>query len=160
MTEQEFWALVEAARQQNPEEFHVALEQLLAALDPPSIVTFDQLYARAFHSAYTWALWGAAYVLQGGCSDDGFTYFRHGLIAAGEAIFKRAVADPDSLALLEQPPTEYEEYGYAADRVYHQKTSSDLPRWTWPTDPAGERWNFDDVEEGARRLPRLSKRYG
>ncbi|MFC9245678.1 DUF4240 domain-containing protein [Streptomyces sp. NPDC057136] len=43
-------------------------------------------------------LWAAAYVINGGCSDDGFDYFRGWLIAQGREVFERTAADPDALA--------------------------------------------------------------
>ena len=49
-------------------------------------------------SAYCWSLWGAAYVINGGCSDDPFVDFRASLISRGRQVFERALSDPDSLA--------------------------------------------------------------
>ena len=47
-------------------------------------------------------LWGAAYLINGGCSDDGFDHFRGWLMTQGREVFARAVAEPDSLAELPQ----------------------------------------------------------
>ncbi|MFF5497583.1 DUF4240 domain-containing protein [Streptomyces aquilus] len=38
--------------------------------------------------------------MNGGCSDDGFDYFRGWPIAQGREDFERATADPDALAEL------------------------------------------------------------
>ena len=38
--------------------------------------------------AYSWPLWGAAYVINGGCSDDTFTDFRAALISRGRQAFE------------------------------------------------------------------------
>lgn len=43
-------------------------------------------------------LWAAGYLINDGCSDDGFEYFRAWLIAQGREVFERVVADPDALA--------------------------------------------------------------
>jgi hypothetical protein len=48
--------------------------------------------------SYRWDLWGAAYLINGGCSDDGFDYFRGWLLSQGRAIWQATLADPDSLA--------------------------------------------------------------
>ncbi len=48
--------------------------------------------------AYAWPVWGAAYLVEGGCSDDAFMDFRDGLVLAGRATFERTLADPDTLA--------------------------------------------------------------
>jgi hypothetical protein len=42
--------------------------------------------------------WGAAYLANGGCSDDGFDYFRGWLIGQGRKVYETVLADPDSLA--------------------------------------------------------------
>jgi Protein of unknown function (DUF4240) len=59
---------------------------------------FEVQHRQAFADSYDWGLWGAAYVIDGGCSDDGFDYFRAYLISRGRAVFEAAMADPDSLA--------------------------------------------------------------
>jgi len=73
--------------------------------------------------AYRWDLWGAAYIIGGGCSDDGFIDFQYGLIAKGREIYESALANPDSLADLAIPgeiPNEL--FGYVADNVYEDLT--------------------------------------
>src|SRR5271169_5861141 len=57
-------------------------------------VLFDSMMDRA----YSYGLWGAAYVIHGGCGDDAFTDFRASLISRGKEAFERAIRDPDSLA--------------------------------------------------------------
>jgi hypothetical protein len=48
--------------------------------------------------AYRWDLWAAAYVINGGASDDGFEYFLGWLMAQGRTRWEATLADPDSLA--------------------------------------------------------------
>jgi hypothetical protein len=48
--------------------------------------------------AYRWDLWAAAYVINGGASDDGFEYFLGWLMAQGRTRWEATRADPDSLA--------------------------------------------------------------
>jgi hypothetical protein len=48
--------------------------------------------------SYRNLLWAAAYLINGGCSDDGFESFRCWLIVQGRTVFERSVADPDTLA--------------------------------------------------------------
>jgi hypothetical protein len=45
--------------------------------------------------AYPWDLWGAAFVINGGCSDDGCERFRARLIMQGRDVFERALDDPE-----------------------------------------------------------------
>ena len=48
--------------------------------------------------SYRSSLWAAVYVINGGCSHDGFDYFRGWLMLQGRETFGQAVADPGSLA--------------------------------------------------------------
>ena len=81
--------------------------------------------------AYTWDLWGAAYLINGGCSDDGFAYFRSWLISRGRAAYEEAVRDPDSLADLVDPDRddyEFEDLWGLALVVYEERTGEDHRR--------------------------------
>lgn len=74
-------------------------------------------------------LWGAAYVLHGGASDDGFEYFQRWLISKGRDFFEAVVSDLDSLSglLADDPggPCEFEEFAYVAGKVWQEKTGID-----------------------------------
>jgi hypothetical protein len=65
------------------------------------VADFEGYHELAFADSYDWGLWGAACVINGGCSDDCFDYFRAYLISRGREVFEAAVADPDSLASVE-----------------------------------------------------------
>ena len=75
--------------------------QLVAALGQRSVVEvldWDRIQDELWVESYRRDLWGAAYLINGGCSDDGFDYFRGWLLGQGQAIWQAALADPDSLA--------------------------------------------------------------
>jgi Protein of unknown function (DUF4240) len=55
----------------------------LELLAPEEIVSFAPHFSRRMAEGYRWDLWGLAYQFNGGCSDDGFVYFRCWLLAAG-----------------------------------------------------------------------------
>jgi Protein of unknown function (DUF4240) len=57
------------------------LEERLRQLPPRQIVDFQRTRRRLDEQAYTWDLWGAAYVIEDGCSDDCFRDFRAYLIS-------------------------------------------------------------------------------
>jgi hypothetical protein len=121
--------------------------------------------------SYTNPLWAAAYLINGGCSDDGFEYFRGWLIAQGRVTFERIVANPDALAELpfvyasatEGLDLDGEEVLNIAWNAHITATGEQLPvdafTIRYPElDPA---WNFDfdNRDEMARRLPRLAALY-
>jgi hypothetical protein len=105
-------------------------------------------------------VWGAAYLIHGGCSDDGFADFRAGLIALGRTRYEDAVAKPDSLAAIPavETLTLFEGFQYGPREVISEREIvAKLERHR--TDrPAGRAWK-DDAELAAR-FPRLWKRFG
>jgi hypothetical protein len=123
---------------------------------------------------YRYDLWAAAYLIGGGCSDDGFIDFRAGLIAQGCDWYQKAAASPDSLA--DHPavadaghprcdnPLFYEEVSYAASRAFERVSGDEHAFWDalgarGPRDllaVMGEDFDFDDDQEMRRRLLRLS----
>lgn len=161
MDKETFWELLEGL---DPETAGGELAARLDALEAEVIAAFQHHFDEEHARGYTWPLWGAAYLMEGGCSDDGFEYFRYGLISRGRKIFESALADPDSLAVLldEDDFLSNEEFGYVAREVYENKTGNEIPRdgAGHPADPAGEDWDFDDEELCAARLPKLWAKFG
>jgi hypothetical protein len=164
MTEPQFWDLFATAQQQagdaeayvndGPEILQAILEQLPAA----EIAAFDLIFNRKYFAAYRWDLWGAAYVIGGGCSDDGFMDFRSELISRGQAVYETALANPESLADVEPSIEGLEGWQYVAGRAYEKKTGQRLPdieeRQT--EEPAGRHW---EEEELPTLFPRLSAKF-
>lgn len=62
------------------------------------VVAFQQLLDQYMAESDRWTIMGAAVLINAGCSDDGFDYFRGWLIGQGRAVYEAAVRDPDSLA--------------------------------------------------------------
>jgi hypothetical protein len=163
MDDEEFWSLVEAARDasdDNVDDRPGALEQLLMGRQPDEVQDFQDFYDEMLRRAHRWDLWGAAYLMNGGCSDDGFRYFRDWLISEGRRVFEAALADPDSLAELPRlDGFELEDFGYVASDVYQQITGNDLEPALFEEsgDPAGEQWEEDELPA---MFPRLAEKYG
>jgi hypothetical protein len=158
----EFWRLNEALP---PDGAEKVLEQRLRRLSPEEIVSYQHHFYKAFTSAYRWQLWGAAYLMDGGCSDDGFMDFRYGLIACGRIVFEAALADPDSLAdmsILDGVYIPNESFGYVVQRVYKDMTGSEMPDSgvDFPDAPAGDEWDFDDDSQNMAMLPKLWAKFG
>jgi Protein of unknown function (DUF4240) len=123
---------------------------------------------------YRYDLWAVAYLIGGGCSDDGFIDFRAGLIAQGREWYQKAAASPDSLAdhpavadarhSLCDNPLFYEEVNYAASTAFQRVSGEEHAFWDalearGPGDcltVIGEAFDLDDDQEMRRRLPRLS----
>jgi hypothetical protein len=170
MDETEFWELVDSTREAaegDPEDQADLLVERLTALDPESVLDFARHFEARYNRAYRWDLWGAAWVLLDGASDDAFDFFRCWLIGQGREVFEGAVHDPDALAgLLEDFDEEIdgdgEELGYAADEAYEQLTGTvapDLGIPPAPTEPEGTPLDFEDDRELEARYPRLWERF-
>ncbi|GAA1424567.1 DUF4240 domain-containing protein [Streptomyces thermospinosisporus] len=171
MDEAQFWELIDAAREDaggDPEEQADLLVERLVQLDPESVLDFARHFESRYHRAYTWDLWGAAWVLLDGASDDAFDFFRCWLIGQGREVFEGALHnDPDELAELlddfdEEIDGDGEELGYAADEAYEQLTGTvapDLELPPAPGEPAGTPIDFEDDAALAERYPRLWSRF-
>jgi len=163
MTEEEFWKLIEKSGEQSGEceAQAAALAWLLSAQTAGAIQAFDDIFAAKRADAYRWDLWGAAYLINGGCSDDGFEYFRCWLIGQGREIFESALKNPDSLADVlsgDEDDLECEDLLYAADRAHEDLVGDPLPPRTYsgPSEPHGSEWDEDDLAE---MFPRLAAKF-
>ena len=168
MDESEFWSIVESSKAFSDggfENYTESLAEQLSALSPEKIVAFQQILDDLRDRAYSWDLWGAAYIMGEGCSDDGFIDFRSWLVSMGRETYTRALSDPESLTdVVVGPDGEedvfFEEFAYVPARVYEAKTGQRLParRTAARPEPSGEEWD-EDGEDLARRFPRLYSRY-
>ncbi|MFI0778873.1 DUF4240 domain-containing protein [Streptomyces sp. NPDC021212] len=170
MDETEFWGLVDSAREAaegDPEDQSDLLVEQLSQLDPDSVLDFARHFEARANRAYRWDLWGAAWVLLGGVSDDAFEAFRYWLIGQGRDVFEGALHDPDALAELlddfdDQVDGDCEDLGFAADEAYEQLTGAVLPELELPgrpDEPAGATVDLEDDEALAARYPRLWARF-
>src|SRR5689334_12739596 len=100
MNEAEFWRIIETAyfssAGDGEKQAELLLEYLLQ-LSEGDILDFDEMFRHYHRAAYRCNLWDAAYIIEAGCGDDGFSDFREGLIGRGQAIYEAALADPESL---------------------------------------------------------------
>ncbi|MFD7383153.1 DUF4240 domain-containing protein [Streptomyces anulatus] len=185
MDSNEWWGLVERARdvagdraddRDTPDDpLPGALTDVLAALEPERIAAFAVTAVGVTDSAYRRPLWNAAYLIEGGCGDDGFMDFRDGLALLGRETFSRAVADPDSLADLpvvvrmsrgERGWIGYESLSAPVTEAYRRvrgetdsldaAVEAALRERIRPAEPEGESWDAEDDEANRRRLPRLA----
>jgi Protein of unknown function (DUF4240) len=173
MNREQFWELVESTSGGGCKQHAQRLAARLRCLPPAEILAFGRIQRHLLAESYHWELWGAAYLIQAGCGDNGFENFRGGwLIGQGRAVFEAAVRDPDSLA--EHPQiqavtvttrwqlsVECEDLLFVANDAY-QGVSGEDPNFYEPevvchlqAGPAGNCWDFDDEDEMRTRYPKL-----
>ncbi len=167
MDEAKFWGIVAEACRSDPRQadwWDRRLQVELEKLPPNEIIEWNHIFDRLAAQAYTVDLWGAAYHINGGASDDGFYYFRCWLIGMGRQVYEAAIANPDSLASAVVPGIDAEAEIYAAAHqawiaVTGRPDTDPYPARNERAEIRGEDWDFDDDEEFRRRLPRLAALY-
>jgi hypothetical protein len=161
-----FWKLIDASRKDadgDADDQIEALAHRLESLAPEDIVEFDRIFSVYHDRAYDRGLWGAAYIIGGGCSDDGFMDFRGWLISRGEKVYEAALADPESLAKVvdADDDCQVEGFQYVASQAWEEKTGrplAEFPKHAYErkSEPSGADWEEDDLDE---RFPKLCKKF-
>lgn len=161
MTIERFWEIIDQCSEniEYLEDQADNVTELLATLEPVEIISFQRhFYYRLFES-YRWDLWAVAYIVKGGCSSDGFEYFRCWLIAQGKNFFEAVLREPQYVAeqVEDGEDMEFEQIMYAASYAYEEKTGKEIPSLDldYP-EPQGELWTEDDLE---RLYPDLCARF-
>jgi hypothetical protein len=154
MNQQEFWTLINISIEGTSGDKNAQCQKLqeqLLLLAPEVIVQFQSLFD--------------GYMIQEGCSDDGFIDFRSWLISKGQTVYEASLKDPDSLADSITPhdgACQFELFQYVAVDAWSQKTGQ-LPD-LFPyggnvarKQPAGREWRYDTHFE--KRFPKLCARF-
>ncbi len=163
MTKDAFWKLIAKSRRgaEDIDEQMDKLSGLLRELEPKEIVSFDRRFLECARAAFRNDLWAAAYIINGGCSDDGFDYFVGWLVAQGRAYFEAALADPEKAGRRVEPGEEVEccDIWAMAARAYEEKTGADYgavaPNVVRRL--KGKGWDEDEVDQ---LFPKLAKKFG
>lgn len=178
ITEEEFWELLARAKTkgEDQEEQIEWLTSHLAKRTVHEIVAFDTHMHRILKDSYTSRLWGAAYIIMGGCSDDSFDYFRGWLLFQGKEVYEACIEDPELLIPVLENLSEYDVpnieelslyFGYT---VYVEKTGDEddtyftlyhvLSNQEFDEIDIEFDWNEDDEEGLKKMFPRLWEMYG
>jgi hypothetical protein len=151
MNTDKFWSIIESARNEASDcpEMAGTLKSVLEELSAEDVLGFQQQLWQRLSESYRWDLWAVAYIINGGCSDDGFEYFRGWLISQGRQYFDAALRDPRSAADRAEPDdaNECEDILYVAATVYKKKTGQQPPQGNFqmPKEPAGNPWEEDEL---------------
>ena len=179
-----FWDIIETARKNTPVGASCAdaLVDQLASRSRQDILEYQERFDDAHGAIHRWDVWAAAYLINGGCSDDSFTDFCAGLIVLGRDWYEKAAAAPDSLADHPTVLSSVSHYrdgalfdevvNYAAPYAFKRITGDEEDFYeAWDAYEAehqsqeggsvdmGEDFDFGDHQEMRRRLPRLAALY-
>jgi len=133
MDENRYWQLIadSLASSDGEQDGQVGfLTEALSKLEPLDILGFRLRTDKLLYDTYTSEMWCAGYIMNGGCSDDGFEYFRLWVISRGREVYENAKADPDTLANVHGGTVEdlydFESLWYLANTAFQTKTGKDL----------------------------------
>lgn len=157
-----FWAIIQRCHDTSSGKMDKKYDLIraeIAKLSKSDAIAFSRLFDDMMDRAYSWTLWGAAYIINGGCGDDTFSDFRASLISRGQSAFEKAISDPDLLAdeQIESTSWFYEGFDYAIGRAVGANVGQRVQRAVPPPQtPSGSKWN----EETIRTLyPKLARKF-
>ncbi len=160
MDELKFWEIVQNAHDQSGgdmDEKCEVIKTVVSELPKEEAIEFSRFFDSMMDRAYSWPLWGAAYVINGGCNDDTFSDFCASLISRGHHTFENALSDPESLAEedFDEDRWFYEGYLYAVTDGVKAAVGYVINRENpMPEEPSGHKWTEDKVYE---LYPKLSE---
>jgi hypothetical protein len=164
MTRDGFWSLIARSgprRREDRQEQAKELQALLEALSAKEIIAFHNHLMKVMREAYRADLWDVIYIVNGGCSDDGFDYFRCWLVLQGKETFYRVLAKPRLIA-------NYARRGFgltdqslasAVQRAYETKSGSINIPYAGPLGPGKLKGKLLDDEGRRKKYPVLWKRF-
>ncbi|HEY3804130.1 MAG TPA: DUF4240 domain-containing protein [Kofleriaceae bacterium] len=158
-----WWALIGKPEHRDSEEQADRLVAALGTLPLDDILAFDTFVNERIRDAFHTDLWAVAYIMNGGCSDDGFDYFLGWLVLRGKEAYEAALANPEHAAKGVSPddgPFENEAVWYAARTAYEEKAGEgtfDAKATRVVRSLKGEMFDEDTVDE---RYPKLARRFG
>ena len=126
-----FWNIVDASvkNTKNQDEQERLLVKKIEKLTPKQMIGFRLRTDKLLYDTYNSEMWCAGYIMNGGCSDDGFEYFRNWIISRGQDTYYKAKENPDSLISEFVEGEEYydfESFWYVALTAFENKTGKEL----------------------------------
>lgn len=126
-----YWDIIEKslknAFDQDQQEAFLINE--IGKLTPKQMIGFRLRTDKLLYDTYNSEMWCAAYIMNGGCSDDGFEYFRNWVISRGKETYYKAKENPDNLISEVNPDAEmydFEGFWYVALTAFENNTGKDL----------------------------------
>jgi hypothetical protein len=162
MDENRFWDMIHEADSKaggDMDKKCKLITSAIARLTKQDAIAFSHMFDRMMDRAYSWELWAAAYIINGGCSDDSFSDFRSSLISRGQLALEQALTDPESLVEddFDEDVWFYESFQYAVHDGVKASAGFVPDRETpHPNEPSGEAWEEDEVNV---LFPKLAEKY-
>ncbi len=163
MESDKFWSIISTAKSNSSGELekHVSeIEKELLKLNKIEIVEFDNTFRKFRGEIYNWDFWAAAYIINGGCSDDCFSDFRGWLIFQGQNVFESAINDIESISKFKDiSDGDWEAFSYLIYDTYYKKTGLDMPEGIVENyEISGDEWS-EDGDDLEKKYPKLWDKY-
>lgn len=126
-----FWNIVDASvkNAQNQDVQESFLVKEIEKLTPKQMIGFRLRTDKLLYDTYNSEMWCAGYIMNGGCSDDGFEYFRNWIISRGKDTYYKAKENPDSLIsefVEGEDYYDFESFWYVALTAFKNQTGKEL----------------------------------
>lgn len=163
METERFWQIIEVSKSKSNGDYEKQqneLEKELLKLSGIEILEFDNKFRTLRGEIYSWDFWAAAYIINGGCSDDSFSDFRGWLIGQGKTIYNNAINDIETLSILKDTNDgDWEGLSYVPTDAYKKMTGRDIPEGIKENfEIAGEEWE-ENQNELKSKFPKLWKQF-
>ena len=167
MDESRFWEIIQTTKDAKPNDFasqQDELAKLLRKMTPDQIILFDNRFRYFRGLANTWPLWGAIYIIHGGCGDDSFNDFREWVIGQGKEFYHATIQNPETLVEVDSDKIEdadWEGLGYIASTVFKELTGKEIPylhTFNENTETTGTEWS-DEGDDLKNMFPKLAEKY-
>jgi hypothetical protein len=176
MDEEQFWAIVQTAVDEagdDEDEYLEVVKRELSKLSLKEMIGFRLRTDKLLYDSYTSEMWCAGYLMNGGCSDDGFEYFRLWVISRGRKVYEAAMANPDNLIDYidddaEMDFFEFESFWYVALEAFEEAVDAELYDYIDDDNfktcegnyPNFEfNWEEDEPESMQKLCPRLFEKF-
>ena len=165
MDEDQFWKIIQTAKDNSDGNFEEQQKELaneLRKLVPNDIILFGNRFRYFRGQANTWELWGAIYIIHGGCGDDSFNDFREWVIGQGKDFYYKTIKDPESLVEFDtdtMDEIEWEGLGYVPSSVFKELTGQEMPYpFKENHDTTGIEWT-EESDDLKKMFPKLYAKF-
>ncbi|ATL49627.1 polymerase [Chitinophaga caeni] len=126
-----YWSIIDKSLKstRNQDEQEQFLIKEIGKLTPKEMIGFRLRTDKLLYDTYNSEMWCAGYIMNGGCSDDGFEYFRNWVISRGKDAYYNAKKNPDNLITEVDENAEmydFESFWYVALEAFKQRTGKSL----------------------------------
>lgn len=165
MDEDQFWKIIQTTIDNSGDDFVQQKKELakeLRKLTPHDIVLFGNRFRYFRGQANTWELWGAIYIIHGGCGDNSFNDFREWVIGQGKMFYYKTTKDPESLVEVDRDKiveADWEGLGNVHLAVFKELTGQQMEYlFKEKQETTGVEWK-EDSDDLEKMFPKLYAKY-